>query len=128
MNPKNEWLDKGNKMKLTKEEFLDATLLGIKAAVLEMLDSQDIIRTEQFMEKVREGIQDAILEIVSESKFPDFSEVIIKGIQNAFPSKEEIKESIESGVFDAMPDLAYLKSDILEYIKDKKSESKKRMA
>lgn len=91
-----------NLPKITRDELLEAVKNGVKEALLTMTETGD-------------GYTGPIIRDL-------FLEIIKQGVENSFshqiPSEEDIKECIKEGVFNAMPDLSYLKQDIHdEYLK-----------
>ncbi len=72
--------------KLTKDEFFDAVMLGVKAAILEMCEGEDVIRTEQFMEQIRLGTYSAIWQIATnatDAPCADFYDSIENGVKKS---------------------------------------------
>ncbi len=75
-------------IKLSKEEMFDAVKEGVKEAILEMTESGDgytgSIRTEQFMEQIRQGTFDAVWAIATnatDAPCADFYEFLKRGVK-----------------------------------------------
>lgn len=77
---------------LSKNEFFDAVKEGVKEAILTMTESGDgysgLIRTEEFMEAIKDGTRYAIRDLFDEYPHPgaNFFEAVRKGVCDATPS------------------------------------------
>ena len=76
--------------KLSNEDMFDAFKLGVKEAIMEMTESGDgyngPIRTEQFMDAIRNGVKDAIWGIATNATSApcaDFYDSIKEGVEQA---------------------------------------------
>jgi hypothetical protein len=78
-----------SKISIDRDDLFDAIRLGTKQAVLEMCESEDIIRVDQFMEQIRQGTQDAIWAIANNatsSPCADFYDSIKEGVKDSMSS------------------------------------------
>lgn len=83
-----------NLPKISKDDFLEAIKAGITEAILTMTESGDgysgIIRTEEFMNKIQEGVHSAIWQIATNATSApcsDFYDSIQKGVEKAMEFK-----------------------------------------
>jgi hypothetical protein len=81
--------------KLTKEELMESITEGVKQAILQMTETENMIIRESFLEAIRQGTQDALYCCGLENH-------IKKAVSDSFPYGSEILSCIYQGTKDGI--------------------------